>query len=74
MGRDALVPYQKEIPGTRLLDGYSHKTGIAMAAAKNRPAGLAHVRTFIEGAKAGGLVRRTLDKAGLRDTAVAPAE
>jgi hypothetical protein len=45
-----------------------------MAAAKNRPAGLAHVRTFIEGAKAGGLVRRTLDKAGLRDTAVAPAE
>jgi polar amino acid transport system substrate-binding protein len=74
LGRDALVPYQKDIPGSRLLDGYFHKTGIAMAVPKNRPAALAHVRTFIEGAKAGGLIRRTFDSAGLQDTAVAPAE
>jgi polar amino acid transport system substrate-binding protein len=74
LGRDALVPYQRDIPGSRLLDGSFHKTGIAMAVPKSRPAALAHVRTFIEGAKAGGLIRRTFDNAGLKDTAVAPAE
>jgi polar amino acid transport system substrate-binding protein len=74
LGRDALVPYQNEIPGSRILDGYFHKTGIAMAVPKNRPAALAYVRTFVEGAKTGGLIRRTLDNAGMQDTAVAPTE
>jgi polar amino acid transport system substrate-binding protein len=74
LARDALVPYQREIPGSRILDGYFHKTGIAMAVPKNRPAALAHVRMFIEDAKTKGLIRRTFDNAGLQDTAVAPAE
>jgi polar amino acid transport system substrate-binding protein len=74
LGRQALAAYQAEIPGSRILDGYFHRTGIAIAVAKNRPAALAHVRAFLEEAKASGLVRRTLDKAGLRSAAVAPAE
>jgi polar amino acid transport system substrate-binding protein len=74
LGREGLVPYQAEIPGSRILDGYFHRTGIAIAVPKNRPAALAHVRAFLEEAKASGLVRRTLDKAGLRSAAVAPAE
>jgi polar amino acid transport system substrate-binding protein len=74
LGRNALVPYQAEIPGSRILDGHFHTTGIAIAVPKNRPAALAHVRAFLEEAKASGLVRRALDKAGLRSAAVAPAE
>ena len=74
LGREGLVPYQAEIPGSRILDGRFHTTGIAIAVPKNRPAALAHVRAFLEEAKASGLVRRALDKAGLRSTAVAPAE
>lgn len=74
LGRNALVPYQAEIPGSRILDGYFHTTGIAIAVPKNRPAALAHVRAFLEDAKASGLIRRVFDKAGLRSTAVAPAE
>jgi polar amino acid transport system substrate-binding protein len=74
LGREALVPYQAEIPGSRILEGRFHATGIAIAVPKNRPAALAHVRTFLEQAKASGLIRRVFDNAGLRSTAVAPAE
>lgn len=74
LGREGLVPYQAEIPGSRILEGRFHATGIAIAVPRNRPAALAYVRTFLEQAKASGLVRRALDKAGLRSTAVAPAE
>ena len=74
LGRNALLPYQAEIPGSRILDGRFHATGIAIAVPKNRPAALAHARAFLEEAKASGLVRRALDKAGLQSTAVAPAE
>ena len=74
LGRNTLVPYQAEIPGSRILDGYLHTTAIAIAVPKNRPAALAHVRVFLEEAKTSGLIRRTFDKAGLRSTAVAPAE
>jgi polar amino acid transport system substrate-binding protein len=72
LGRDALVPYQREIPGSRLLEGYFHRSGIAVAVPKNRPAALAHARTFIDSAKAGGLIRGIFDKAGLQATPVAP--
>ena len=74
LGRDALVPYQAEIPGSRILDGHFHTTGIAIAVPKQRPAALAHARAFLEQAKASGLIRRVFDKAGLQSTAVAPAE
>jgi polar amino acid transport system substrate-binding protein len=73
LGREALVPYQAEIPGSRILDGYIHATGIAIAVPKNRPAALAHASAFLKDAKASGLVRRTFDKVGEK-TAVAPAD
>jgi polar amino acid transport system substrate-binding protein len=74
LGREGLVPYQAEIPGSLILDGNFHRTGIAIAVPKNHPAALAHARAFLEEAKASGLVRRALDKAGLLSAAVAPAE
>jgi polar amino acid transport system substrate-binding protein len=74
LGREALVLYQAEIPGSRILEGHFHTTGIAVAVPKQRQAALAHVRAFLEGAKASGLIRRAFDKAGLQSAAVAPAE
>lgn len=74
LGRDSLVPYQKEIPGSRILDGHFHITGIAIAVPKNRPAALAYARAFIEDAKASGMIRRTFDDAGMQAAAVAPPE
>lgn len=74
LAREALLPYLREIPGSRLLEGHIHRTGIAIALPKDRPAALGQARAFIEQAKASGLIRRTFDKAGLESIPVAPAE
>jgi polar amino acid transport system substrate-binding protein len=74
LGREALVPYQADIQGSRILDGYFHRTGIAIAVPKSGQGALALVSTFLNEAKASGLIRRTFDKADLRSTAVAPAD
>ena len=74
LGRDALVPYQAEIPGSRILNGHLHTTGIAIAVPKKRLAALAYVSAFINEAKTSGLIRRVFDRAGLQSATVAPAE
>jgi polar amino acid transport system substrate-binding protein len=74
LGRDALVPYQAEIPGSRILEGHLHSSAIAIAVPKQRPAALAYVSAFLNEAKASGLVRRVFDSAGLQSATVAPAE
>jgi len=74
LGRDALVPYQAEIPGSRILEGHLHSSGIAIAVPKQRPAALAYVSAFLNEAKASGSIRRVFDRAGLQSATVAPAE
>ena len=74
LGREALVPYQEEIPGSRILDGHLHATGIAIAVPRNRPAALAYASAFLQDAKASGLIRRAFDNAGQQSATVAPAE
>ena len=69
---DALPPLQKELSGSRILDGAFQTTGVAIAVQKDRPAALAYVETFIVAAKADGTVRRAFDAAGLNRLAVAP--
>jgi polar amino acid transport system substrate-binding protein len=69
---DALPPLQKELPGSRILDGAFQTTGVAIAMQKNRPAALAYVTRFIESAKTDGTVRRAFDDAGLNGLPVAP--
>ena len=74
LGRDALVPYQAEIPGSRILEGRLHSSAIAIAVPKQRPAALAYVSAFLNEAKSSGLIRRVFDKAGLQSAMAAPAE
>jgi len=69
---DALPPLQKQLPGSRILDGAFQTTGVAIALPKDRPAALAYVKDFIEGAKANGIVRRAFDAAGLDRLSIAP--
>jgi polar amino acid transport system substrate-binding protein len=69
---DALPALAARLPGSRILDGNFLQTGIAIAVPKNRPNALAYATTFIEEAKASGLVRRAFDDAGLRELVVAP--
>jgi polar amino acid transport system substrate-binding protein len=72
LSRDSLLALQKELPGSRILDGAFQTTGVAIAVQKDRPAALARVRDFVERAKADGTVRRAFDDAGLKQLAIAP--
>ena len=74
LSKDSLRPLASTVPGARILDEAFHVVGIAIAVPKNRPAALACVSAFMEEAKASGSVRRALDRAGMKDEAVAPAE
>jgi polar amino acid transport system substrate-binding protein len=74
LSRDSLRPYQAQIRGSRILDGHLQTTGIAVAVPKNRPAALAFASSFIEDAKASGLIRRAFARAGQQSEPVAPAE
>jgi polar amino acid transport system substrate-binding protein len=69
---EALPTLQKQLPGSRILDGAFQTTGVAIAVQKNRPAALTYVKDFIETAKANGVVRRAFDDVGLRRLSVAP--
>jgi polar amino acid transport system substrate-binding protein len=73
LSRDSLRALLPAVPGSRLLDGGFQETGIAIAVAQGRPAALACVTSFLEEAKASGVVRRAFDRVGLQDEAVAPA-
>src|ERR1700733_11356958 len=69
---DALPVLQKQLPGSRILDGSFQITGVAIAVHKDRPAALAYVTDFVQSAKANGIVRRAFDDAGLNALSVAP--
>jgi polar amino acid transport system substrate-binding protein len=70
--RDSLPPLAAQLPGSRILDGSFHQTGIAIAVPKNRPNALAYVTAFMENAKSSDIVRRAFDNAGFKDLAIAP--
>lgn len=72
LGRESLDSLAVQIPGSRVLDGYFHATGTAIAVPKGKPAALAAATDFIEEAKASGTVRAALDRHGIKGP-VAPA-
>ena len=69
---DALPPLQKELPGSRILEGAFQVTGVAMAVGKNHPEALACITKFIQSAKASGMLWRAFDDAGLGGLKMAP--
>ena len=69
---DALPTLQKQLPGSRILDGAFQTTGVAIAVQKDHPAALAYVKEFVESAKANGIVRHAFDESGLNQLPIAP--
>jgi polar amino acid transport system substrate-binding protein len=69
---DALPTLQKQLRGSRILDGAFQTTGVAIAVQKDRPAALEYVKDFVESAKANGIIRRAFNNAGLNRLPVAP--
>ena len=62
-----------QLSGSRVLDGRPGSEEQAMALPKGRSqAAAAYARRFIEDAKAGGLVKASIERAGLRGVVVAP--
>lgn len=72
LGKESLESLLPKLPGSRILDGHFHATGVAVAVPPGRAASLAYVSAFLEEAKASGVVRKALDANGLSG-AVAPA-
>jgi polar amino acid transport system substrate-binding protein len=73
MGRESLMGLLDALPGSRVLDGGFMNSTTAVVVPKGKPAALAYVTSFIEEAKASGLVRRAFDGVGLKTSVVAPA-
>jgi polar amino acid transport system substrate-binding protein len=70
--RPVLLAESARLPGSRVLDdGFALISYVAMVP-KGQAGRLAYVSEFIEEAKSGGLVKRTIEAAGLRGIQVAP--
>jgi polar amino acid transport system substrate-binding protein len=67
--RDALVSYQRELPGARILPGSYGSTALAIGYAKDRSATADFVRGFTRSVTASGFVTDAIEKAGLRGAA-----
>jgi polar amino acid transport system substrate-binding protein len=62
----SLFEMSDALPGSRVLDGRWGSEHLAIAIPKGRDQGMAYLRRFAEDAKAEGLVRRAVERAGLR--------
>ena len=70
--RQHLVANSQKLPGSRVLEGRFMSIQQALGIPKDRDAGAAYLRQFIEEVKASGLVDRVMEKAGVRGVSVAP--
>jgi ABC-type amino acid transport substrate-binding protein len=66
-----LFDLSNQMPGSRVLDGRPGIDPHAMAMPRGRDPGMAYLRRFMEEAKAEGLVKAAIDRAGLRGVVVA---
>jgi polar amino acid transport system substrate-binding protein len=71
--RPGLLQFSDQLSGSRVLEDRFHATYGAMAVPKGQVGRLAYISEFIEQAKASGLVRQAIDRAGVRGVQVAPA-
>jgi polar amino acid transport system substrate-binding protein len=55
-----------ELPGSRVLEGHFSVDTYALGTPKGREAGMRYLRSFSESAKAEGLVKAAVERAGVR--------
>jgi polar amino acid transport system substrate-binding protein len=68
-----LVANAEKLPGARVLDGRFMAIQQALGIPKDRQAGAAYLREFIEDVKASGFVAQAIANAGIRGVSVAPS-
>ena len=71
--RPRLMSDVEKLPGARLLDGKFTAVQQAIGTPKVREAGAAFLRSFVEEAKASGLVAELIERHSVRGLSVAPA-
>jgi polar amino acid transport system substrate-binding protein len=71
--RPTALQFAARLPGSRVLADRFHTVFHGIAVPKGRAERLAYVSTFIEEAKASGLVQQAIEHASLRGVQVAPA-
>jgi polar amino acid transport system substrate-binding protein len=64
--RPALLADAPKFPGSRILEGQITAVQQAICTPKDRPAGAAYLRAFVEASKKSGLVQRLIDQHGVR--------
>ena len=67
-----MLSQTEKLAGSRVLDGRTGGEETAMAIPRGRALSAAYVRQFVEHAKANGVVKAAIDRAGLRGVVVAP--
>lgn len=67
-----LFPASEQVSGSRVLEGRVSVEYIGIGVPKGNAAGVAYVRKFVEEAKATGLVKATIERAGVRGLNAAP--
>ena len=72
LSRDTLRAVVPQVPGSRIVSGGFQHTQVAVAVPPGRPAALACVTAWLEGAKRSGAVRRAFDAHGFGAEPVAP--
>ena len=72
LGKPGLFAIAAKQAGSRVLDGRIWVEQVGMAVPKGRNAAAAYVGKFVEEAKAEGLVKSAIERAGLRGVTVAP--
>jgi polar amino acid transport system substrate-binding protein len=70
--RPNLLHLSTGLPGSRVLEDRYHSFFLAMVVPKGQVGRHAYVNEFIEEAKASGLVKQTVERAGLRGVQIAP--
>jgi polar amino acid transport system substrate-binding protein len=71
--RPPLLEYAPKLPGARVLDDRYGANMQSMAVPKDQAGRLAYISEFLDAAKASGLVRHAIERAGERGMEVAPA-
>ena len=72
--KPTLFEASAQLPGSRVLEGRFAAERVAMAIPKGRDAGVAYARKFIEDAKSEGLVKTSVERAGVRGAVIAPPQ
>jgi polar amino acid transport system substrate-binding protein len=70
--KQTLMTNAQKLPGSRVLDGRFMAIGQAMGIAKGRSYGWKYLSEFIADVKSSGLVKRIIEKNGIRGVAIAP--